>query len=138
MMQATKDKKPVLLVFWATWCAPCVAEASELFSLARKFEGVMFVGLADDVNNDETRSRMTSYSVSSGIRYQYILKDRSLLRKIFNEEDTPLPAFAVFDPNVNTFRLRGSIMPTRNRRIIEKALRAASQRHPLPKAGVSP
>jgi thiol-disulfide isomerase/thioredoxin len=133
--QATKDKKPAMLVFWATWCAPCVAEAPDLGRLVRQFKTVTFIGLADDVNNEETRKRITALTASSGIQLQYLLTDRSLLRKIFKQEDTPLPAFAIFDPKVNVFRLTGSIKLTTNRKRLMDALRDAAQSRSSSKPG---
>ncbi len=43
--------KVVMLDFWATWCAPCVAEMPSLSKLAREYEGKGLVFLA--VNRDE-------------------------------------------------------------------------------------
>ena len=42
--------KPMLLNFWATWCAPCVRELPELAQFGREFkaEGWQGVGLAVD------------------------------------------------------------------------------------------
>jgi thiol-disulfide isomerase/thioredoxin len=40
--------KPVLLNFWATWCAPCVAEMPMLDTFQREHAGWQVVGLAVD------------------------------------------------------------------------------------------
>jgi thiol-disulfide isomerase/thioredoxin len=42
--------KPLLLNFWATWCAPCVKELPELAQFSREFKakGWQVVGLAVD------------------------------------------------------------------------------------------
>lgn len=47
--------KPLVLNFWATWCAPCVKEMPDLDHLHSKYPGVHIVGLAVDtqVNIDK-------------------------------------------------------------------------------------
>jgi thiol-disulfide isomerase/thioredoxin len=40
--------KPLVLNFWATWCAPCVKEMPDLDLLHTKYPGIQFVGLAVD------------------------------------------------------------------------------------------
>ncbi len=45
--------KPVLLNFWATWCAPCVEEMPSLVQLQQKMQGrVTVIAVSVDVDND--------------------------------------------------------------------------------------
>jgi len=50
LVTAALRGKPLLLNFWATWCAPCVKELPELAQFGREFKakGWQVVGLAVD------------------------------------------------------------------------------------------
>jgi thiol-disulfide isomerase/thioredoxin len=40
--------RPMVVNFWATWCAPCVKEMPELQALHQKYPGIQFVGIGVD------------------------------------------------------------------------------------------
>ncbi len=40
--------RPMVINFWATWCAPCVKEMPELEALSKKAAKVQFVGIGVD------------------------------------------------------------------------------------------
>ena len=57
-----KSSTPVLVDFWADWCAPCHVIAPILAELATELEGAIKVG---KVNVDEQRDLMARYDVRS-------------------------------------------------------------------------
>jgi len=42
------DGRPLVVNFWATWCAPCVKEMPELQMLQEKYPTIQFVGIGVD------------------------------------------------------------------------------------------
>jgi thiol-disulfide isomerase/thioredoxin len=40
--------KPVVIEFWATWCANCVAEIPRLNEMVAKFESIQFISITDE------------------------------------------------------------------------------------------
>ena len=57
--------KTVLLVFWATWCAPCVAEVPRLIEVHERFRGrndFLMIGVSRDFDETELRSFLKSKS----------------------------------------------------------------------------
>ena len=55
--------KPMVINFWATWCAPCVREMPELEALSKKYPGVQLVGIGVD-NVDNIRKFQEKVAVS--------------------------------------------------------------------------
>ena len=60
--EVLKSQVPVLVDFWAEWCAPCKALTPIVDELAREFKGKAKVGKVD---TDANRSVSTKYGVSA-------------------------------------------------------------------------
>jgi len=67
--------KPVLLNFWATWCAPCRVEMPWLVELDEKYRdrGLRIVGVSmDDLGETQEVAR---FAKERGVKYQVLLGD---------------------------------------------------------------
>ena len=64
--------KVVLVVFWATWCQPCMHEVPSLISLQKEFgpQGFSVIGLSVDQGGDSAVSRVIH---KEGINYPVAL-----------------------------------------------------------------
>ncbi len=100
--------RPRLLVFWATWCAPCVKELPDLLELkAQHGKEILFVGVSKDSYRDQQAVERSWTAIAKLINLdawptQYLSLDRELEQVLFPEEtlgngDLPLPAFALLD-----------------------------------------
>jgi thiol-disulfide isomerase/thioredoxin len=69
--------KVVVLNFWASWCAPCIAEAGNLNAVYEqtKASGVTFVGV--DIKDDQTAAR--SFQSSLKVPYPSLFDPDGLL-----------------------------------------------------------
>jgi thioredoxin 1 len=57
------SKVPVLVDFWAAWCAPCRAIAPHVEALAKEYEGKLRVGKCDIDSNPKVPSEYDIRSI---------------------------------------------------------------------------
>lgn len=132
----TIGKHPTLLVFWATWCLPCVKEFPLIDQLRDQYRSrVLFVGLADEQESPVARQRIAEVVKSYNFRLHYLLKNSSVSRTVFKRADAPLPAFALFDENGELVTTQvGSIADPHNAETLRASLdRVTAKQKPVAK-----
>jgi cytochrome c biogenesis protein CcmG/thiol:disulfide interchange protein DsbE len=70
--------KPVLLNFWATWCAPCRVEMPWLVQLNQQYkaQGVQIVGVSlDDAGADKD---VAAFAKDKGVKYDVLFGNSSV------------------------------------------------------------
>ncbi len=90
------DGKPLVINFWATWCAPCRREIPMLNALAQDVapEGIEVIGIAVDFREDVLR-----YLESTPISYTVLIgeQDGMAAARAFGMETIGLPFTAFTD-----------------------------------------
>lgn len=110
-----KDKKVVLLVFWAIWCQYCVQEIPEIKKLKEEMKGKDFEVLAIDIQ--ESKEKLKSFAEKKDIKYEILLDSKGDVARSYNVEG--IPDNIVIDKNGN-IKHRGEF-PSKD--LIEKLLK---------------
>lgn len=111
----------VVLNVWASWCAPCRAEAPALVALAEEFEGrgVQFAGL--DTRDSDVSAR--AFVDRFGIPYPNVVDRDGRLQLLFADSLPPqaIPSTLVIDPAGRVAaRALGKVSESSLRGIIEQ------------------
>jgi thiol-disulfide isomerase/thioredoxin len=101
--------KPLVVNFWATWCAPCVQEMPDLDLMAKSLPDVYFVGIGIDTA-DNIRQFVDKVKVSYSLLVAG-LGGISLLRELGNTTGG-LPFTVMFDADGNIMdTILGQVQP---------------------------
>jgi cytochrome c biogenesis protein CcmG, thiol:disulfide interchange protein DsbE len=72
--------QPVVLNFFATWCAPCIDEAPELEAFGKDYQDAKLLILA----KGESKKRMEKYIGESGSELTYLLDTKEEISKNYS------------------------------------------------------
>ena len=101
--------KPVVVNFWATWCAPCVKEMPELQALQEKYPNIQFVGIGiDKVEN------MRQFLQKVPVSYPLLVMEAGAIDRLrtLGNPAGGLPFTLVFDADGGISRkILGQIQP---------------------------
>lgn len=83
--------QPVVLNFWATWCAPCKEEMPEFVAAYERYrdEGLVVVG----VNAQETASQAAPFMQQYGMTFPVALDERGDIQQLYNVRGLPTSVF---------------------------------------------
>jgi len=84
-----KQKNPVMLVFWATWCPVCKEEIPKLKDIYETFHPRGMEILAINVGVNDSIGKVTRYVEKYKIMYPVIFEEGRRLTKKFNVLGTP-------------------------------------------------
>lgn len=112
--------QPIVVNFWATWCAPCVQEMPDLDLMAQSFQKVHFVGIGIDTV-DNIRQFVDKIKVS----YPLLVVGNagiSMMRELGNPSGG-LPFTVMFDAEGNMIdTVLGQVKPAELRTRVESLL----------------
>lgn len=107
----------VVVNVWASWCAPCRAEAPTLAALANKYKGVVFVGVL--TRDSEVAAR--AFQNRFNLPYPTLVDDSVLLGFRDTLSANAIPSTILMDPKGRVAaRISGEITVASLSELIEK------------------
>ncbi|MFK5970505.1 MAG: TlpA disulfide reductase family protein [Candidatus Marithrix sp.] len=92
-------KKPVLLVFWATWCPNCLSEIPDLIKFNDKF-AESFPILAINIGMNDTIKTVKKYQKKHNLKYQFIFDEGGIISKYYQIIGTPTQIIIAANGNI--------------------------------------
>jgi len=84
------ENRPVVLNFWATWCAPCRAEMPAFQRISQRYgDQIAVIG----VNQRETPARVTSFALEVGTTYPLLLDEDGAVNGTYRIRALPTTVF---------------------------------------------
>ncbi len=83
-----KNKKTVLLVFWATWCVYCRQEIPEVIKLKEQYKGKDLEILG--INIQEPAQTVKAFAEKTGINYNILLDIQGEAARSFEVQGIPM------------------------------------------------
>jgi len=81
-------KKPVMLVFWATWCPNCLKEIPKIKALVRHF-GNRFPLFAINIGIEDSLEKTRAFRKKQSINYPIIFDEGSYITSAYRVWGTP-------------------------------------------------
>jgi peroxiredoxin len=72
-------EKPVLLVFWATWCPTCLEEIPTLNEWTKKFPQLKILG----INVQESMEQIKPFASKRGVNYPVLLDQQAEVAELY-------------------------------------------------------
>jgi len=115
-----------LVVFWASWCQPCIHEIPEIRELGHFYgkKGLRVVGVALSWNGD-TLEKVSQAVETQGIDYPVLFDNADKARTAFDLR--AIPASLLIDGQ-GTVRWRGEVLPSDINARIKEALGPGEER----------
>jgi len=99
---ADQRGKPVVIDFWATWCAPCLLQVPELNAFWKKHRDAADVAVIGVAVDSEGASVVAPWIAEQGVEYTIALGDEALAREF---GVMGFPTLAIIDADGNIVSL---------------------------------
>ena len=117
LLNALKGR-PLVVNFWATWCAPCVQEMPYLDSMAKELPEIVFVGIGID-----TAQNIAQFVAKLPVSYRLLVAGHAGIARVreLGNSAGGLPFTLLFDANGSIFdSILGQVEPVDLRQRVDR------------------
>jgi len=88
-LQQSIGSKPVMLIFWASWCPSCKTEVPKINQLAAKFKGRGMDFIAVNVGYNDSVERAQAFVKKTGMSYPVYFDARGVVTEQYMLQGVP-------------------------------------------------
>ena len=88
-MEQVIGKRPVMLIFWASWCPSCRVEVPKINKLAEKYQGRGMDFIAINVGHNDSVERAQAFANKNGMTYPILFDSSSQITDQYRVQGVP-------------------------------------------------
>ena len=89
-LQASIGSKPVMLIFWASWCPTCKTEVPKINQLAEKYRSRGMEFVAVNVGFNDSVERANAFAAATGMTYPAFFDGSGKLAEKYGLQGVPM------------------------------------------------
>lgn len=114
--------KPVLVNFWASWCAPCKAEMPAMQRVYEEYQEQGFTILAVNATNQDSQKAATDFAIQYGLSFPILFDTRGEASALYQVRALPTTFFVDRQGNIHEMLIGGPISEALMRAQVEQML----------------
>jgi thiol-disulfide isomerase/thioredoxin len=88
-LQQSIGSKPIMLIFWASWCPSCKSEVPKINQLAEKFRGRGMEFIAVNVGFNDSVERAQAFAKKTGMTYPVFFDATGVVTERYKLQGVP-------------------------------------------------
>ncbi len=117
--------QPVLVNFWASWCAPCKAEMPAMQRVYEEYRQQGFTILAVNATNQDSQKAATDFATQYGLTFPILFDVRGEASALYQVRALPTTFFVDREGNIHDMLIGGPISEALMRAQVEQMLAEA-------------